>query len=341
MTLTRLLSIIFFFTFIYNNIAFALDSSTQPVDIIKTAPFPIEEVAFFPNRKVFSVSYVNYQYFYQIKDPDKGWSPPVKVDTLGMESVSFALTASEGIYISGMVENKRVNENSYYTGRTVLLNSNNKTLKHWDHSSRFRSASMFNDEVIGSTGNEILRLRKSGEVEIIHKRKRYTLITLILDRQGNKIICNSTPIGRKIPLYVPIPKYGCYKEDGWEFSGRWVSSSYTHQKAPIRCGNWLIESVQLKRNTPFDKIKVRNINTGELINELAVKSVDSFSCVDENHLLMNNNNISYSLPDLEPVAELSCYNNEIIKTVIHSDRTTLCLTEKGHIGELKTGEIEN
>ena len=296
-------------------------------------PSQIEHIAIFPDEKILTVSHVNNKELYHIGEINGPWSDAYQVSVLGMEYVTFALVSDDGVYISGEVANKKPGSNTYYTGRTVLLDTHNKIKKFWNHDIGFNSAYIYNNEVIGSTGNKIYKLLKTGEVKILHKRKRKTLITLATDKKGELIICNSLPVGKVTTIGF---KFGCYKGNDWEFSGSWFGANSDYHTTPIVCGNWLIEAVQKKYRTDFSKLKVRHVNTGEIATEQEITQVTRFSCADDNHILFNTSNTGYSLPDLKPTIKYSCHNNEIIKSIKQSGELTVCLTEQGNIGKLIT-----
>jgi len=294
-------------------------------------PTKIDHIEIFPDKKILAVSYENNKDVYRIGELNGTWSDAYQISKLGMEYVTFTTASNNGIYVSGEVANKNTGSNTYYTGRTVLLNKNNKVLKAWNHELGFNSAFNFNNDIIGSTGHEILQLLQTGKVNILHQRKRKTLITLALAKQGELIICNSLPIGKRSTIGL---KFGCYKNKDWEFSGFWHSSDNDFKTIPIRCGNWLIEAEQKKYRTYFSKLKIRDIETGELLTEKKRANVSGFSCTDNKHLLLNTGNIGYSLPELEPAIEYNCHGKELIKSIKHLDNLSICLTEQGNIGKL-------
>jgi len=318
--------------FIFLSFYLCVLSCTAFADKQYNQPSKADHIALFPDNKILAVSYENNKEIYRIGELGGAWSDTYQISDLGMEYVTFTLPSDNGVYISGEVANKKAGSNTNYTGRTVLINKNNKLIKTWDYDLGFNSVFAFNNDIIGSTGNKVFKLLQSGKVELMHQRNRKTLITLALGKQGELIICNNLPIGKRSTIGF---KFGCNKADDWEFTGYWHGADNVFNTAPIRCGDWLIEAEQKKFRTHFSKLKIRNIDTGKLLTEQEIPKVSSFICADNNHLLLNTSNTGYSLPELTPAIEYSCHGEEKIKSIKHAKSLSICLTEQGNIGKLK------
>jgi len=292
-------------------------------------PSNINHIGLFENGKLIVIGKDNK---YQIGKFNGIWSKKFPLQKTGLDFVNFTLSSDKGVFLIGGLKHKSEETLVYYRGRTVLIDNDNNLINKWDYDSTFNSAELFNGDVVGSTGNNIYRLKKDGKTDLIHKRNRKTLISIVLDENGNTIICNPRT-ARKVNTLTS--KFGCYKGSEWDFNGRWYDSTNKYHTEPVRCGKWLIEPVQNGFNKDITGLKVRDLNTGKLINERTVSGVNRFLCINNKSIIVNTSLTSYSLPDLKPAESFSCHGNEPVKSIMNFGELTACLTEQGNIGKLE------
>ena len=294
----------------------------------KIMPDNVDQIGLFTNGKTITIEN-NKSYFIGTINGD--WSKKQALTKLGLEFVDITLSSDKGVYLIGGTTFSTPDGIKAYRGRTVLINSLNKIITQWNYNSTFNSAGLIEDGLIGSTGNNIYRLKSNGSTELVHKRKRSTLISIVLDDNDNLIICNPYELRKS---NTPFMKFGCYKGTEWEFEGQWYNPTIKFKTNPISCGKWLIEATQKEFNKKITRIKARNLSTGKLINEREVPGANHILCINNKSIMLNTSLTGLSLPDLAPAETYTCHNNEPVKSIKQSSAITVCLTEKGNIGKL-------
>lgn len=308
----------------------AIANCSASTNKLSANPTDIEQIGLFANGKVIAIEKTS-SYF--IGETRGVWSEKYQLKTLGLEFVDFTLTSNDGVYLMGGTTLKNKEGIILTKGRTVLLDTSNKVIEQWDYDANFNSAVMSKGDLIGSTGNNIYRLEHNGKKSLIHKRTRSTLISIVKDNKDKIIICNPYALRKS---NTPFLKYGCFKENEWEFEGEWYSSTLTVHTEPKSCGKWLVEPVQKEFNKSITGIKVRDLKTGILIHEREVTDTNRFLCINNKSIMLGSSLASYSLPDLKPAEAYSCHNNEPVKSIMQSGKIATCLTEQGNIGKLVT-----
>jgi hypothetical protein len=306
-------------------LVFSITSCTLVASRQLPSPEKIIQIDAFEDGKILAIGFSG-NYF--INDISGHWSHGMKLSDIGLEFIDFTRSSKRGIFLIGGRSVKDHDGTSATIGRTVFIDSDNHIIHEWDYEANFNSVHLSNGDLVGSTGNDVFRLLKNGEVSLMHKRHRSTMISVMVAKDGSLIICNPYALRHS---NTPFLKYGCYQGDEWEFEGQWYASTRKMKTEPQVCGNWIVEVVQNERNAPISGIKTRDLQTGELKHEINIEGGSSLICIDNKIILLGKNRFTYSLPELSPVKESFCNGNKSVKSLIQSNGKAICLTSEGEL----------
>lgn len=118
---------------------------------------------------------------------------------------------------------------------------------------------------------------------------------------------------------------GCRSTAGWSFDGDWWGLK------PIRCGGWLVESVEGKQDLRA-RVKLRNLASGK--EEVSKKLGGGLLvCLRDGEVWDTVTRKVYALPSLLPAGTANCGGGASETVVAMGDRT-LCLDSGGKVRNL-------
>lgn len=270
---------------------------------------------------------------YQIGSLDGQWSAIHDIKEKGLSLLDVTVTTDSGVYLVGSESHLDSEQNLFYTGLIVLIDSGNETLKKWRHDSNFTHASELQNRITLTSYDGVFSIERGGAIQQIAENIKRQRLSSLLDSSGDLILCNAL-LPTKNAVFTTGPA-GCFKPGEWSFTGIWYPSNESYVTDPIACGSWLIEPVQSQYNSPISGINVRDGSTGSLVKVFKTSGAKRFFCINNSEILFDNNTQSYSLPDMEKGNKYSCRENESIISLKHHQRESICLTSSGYLGKLK------
>lgn len=308
---TALLGLVFLMT----------NCAATPTGQIST-PGTINQIALFEDGQVIALGNEG-EYF--IGDISGNWSIQSKLSDLRLEFVDFTRSSEQGVYlIGGYTES--VDGIVVTRGRTVLIDSTNKVIESWNYEANFNSAMVSGGGLIGSTGNNIFRLGKNGDLDPMYKRERSTLISVMVANNDEIIICNPYELRKS---NTPFQKFGCFKGGDWEFEGQWFASTSKVNTEPQLCGDWIVEVVQEKPNGAISGIRIRDVENGKLRNEMSINGGSSLICTGNKVTVLGSEAANYLLPELSSAPASKCGRS--VKSELRYNGKTMCLTDQGDV----------
>jgi hypothetical protein len=167
---------------------------------------------------------------------------------------------------------------------------------------------------------ELLLLKPDNKYEIIGKYAETS--TYISTPHSEGIVCIAPNLTKAHDTLAGCQSLGPNK---WDAVGEWREIL-----RPYMCGNYLIEATGSWSDFKVKQLVVRDIQTGEKVNQKYLHSLETAGCVDGKVLYIDDKINIAELPTLKTIKTSSCGSPKPISATL-IDWKIICLNKSGQL----------
>ena len=186
----------------------------------------------------------------------------------------------------------------------------------------------------GATDGTSLWLLLDGQLVEVHDKTNFRAIATRAEWElqvlAGGAICRSAQVLKTGIPGDPQPCARCRLPGVWTFEGQ------LQRFAPVRCGKWLVEPIEIFPFTALaSALRVRSFAKGEEVSRRA-GSAGQMICLPDDRVLDIESQSVFSLPGLHRTGRARCGGKGVSSVALkpHGNGSPVCLDQKGGVGAL-------